>query len=203
MPLQIGQRPDHGFAEPLGLLSDCHRRIEYFLRVLWAIDRDAAGGSLAAGPRAELEAALTYFATVAPKHTADEEESLFPRLRAAGDPAAVHALHLLDRLERDHRETDRHHAAVDELGRRWLAADHLHQADVSALRAHLAALHAIYTEHIGVEDRDLFPAAARLLSNGQLIEVGHEMAARRKESRSVSHAVPARLYSVRGGFPTR
>ena len=66
MPLQIGQRPDHGFTEPLGLLSDCHRRIEHFLRVLLAIDREGAGGPLAAGPRAELEAALTYFATAAP-----------------------------------------------------------------------------------------------------------------------------------------
>ena len=44
MPLQIGERPDHSFAEPLGLLSDCHRRIEHFLLVLLAIDREGAGG---------------------------------------------------------------------------------------------------------------------------------------------------------------
>lgn len=191
MPLQIGQRQDHGFTEPLGLLSDCHRRIEHFLRVLLAIDRESAGGPLAAGPRAELEAALAYFATAAPKHTADEEESLFPRLRTARDPAMIQALDLLDRLERDHNEADRHHAAVDVLGRRWLATDGLHLAEVGALRAHLAALQAIYKEHIGVEDRDLFPAAARLLSSGQLIEVGIEMAARRKAgSKTVSHAGP-------------
>jgi hemerythrin-like domain-containing protein len=180
MPLQIGQRPDHGFAEPLGLLSDCHRRIEHFLHVLLAIDREAAGGPLAVGPRAQLEAALTYFATAARKHTADEEESLFPRLRAASDPAIVQTLAVLDRLEQDHNEADRHHAAVDVLGRRWLAAGNLDPVDVGALRAHLSALRAIYTEHIGIEDRELFPAAARLLSSGQLIEVGLEMAARRK-----------------------
>jgi hemerythrin-like domain-containing protein len=189
MPLQIGQRPDHGFTEPLGLLSDCHRRIEHFLRVLLAIDREGAGGPLASGPRAELEAAVAYFATAAPTHTADEEQSLFPRLRAASDPATIQALDLLDRLERDHHEAERRHAAVDMLGRRWLATGGLNPAEVGALRAHLAALQAIYQEHIGVEDRELFPAAARLLSSGQLIEVGLEMAARRKAApRTVSHA---------------
>jgi hypothetical protein len=38
MAIQIGQRPDHDFHEPLGLLSDCHRRIEHFLRVFIAVD---------------------------------------------------------------------------------------------------------------------------------------------------------------------
>ena len=33
MPIQIGQGADHSFDEPLGLLSDCHRRIEQFLGV--------------------------------------------------------------------------------------------------------------------------------------------------------------------------
>lgn len=56
MPLQIGQHPDHGFTEPLGLLSDCHRRIEHFLLVLLTVDRDAAGGQLEPGLRAELGA---------------------------------------------------------------------------------------------------------------------------------------------------
>ena len=59
MPIQIGQRPDHGFTEPLGLLSDCHRRIEHFLDVLLAIDQEAHGGPLGTGPRADMDAALT------------------------------------------------------------------------------------------------------------------------------------------------
>ena len=46
MPTQIGQRPDHGFDEPLGLLSDCHRRIEHFLDVLATITDEAAAGPL-------------------------------------------------------------------------------------------------------------------------------------------------------------
>ena len=34
MPVQLGSQPEHGFDEPLGLLSDCHRRIERFLEML-------------------------------------------------------------------------------------------------------------------------------------------------------------------------
>jgi hypothetical protein len=81
------------------VLSDCHRRIEHFLDVLLAIDQEAHGGPLGTGPRADMAAALTYFATAAPQHAADEEESLFPRLRATTDPTAVQVLELVDRLE--------------------------------------------------------------------------------------------------------
>ena len=44
----------------------------------------------------------------------------------------------------------------------------------------LSTLQAIYKDHIGIEDRELFPAAARLLSSSELMAVGLEMAARRK-----------------------
>jgi hypothetical protein len=92
MPLQIGRPPDHNFTEPLGLLSDCHRRIEYFLGVLITVTGRTPGGLLTPAQCAALEAALAYFATASPKHTTDEEDSLFPRLRGTHDPAAKRAL---------------------------------------------------------------------------------------------------------------
>lgn len=118
MPIQIGAAPDHDFDEPLGLLSDCHRRIEHFLDVLIATERRAAGGPLTPAQRGDLEASVRYFAVAAPKHTADEEQSLFPRLRAVDDPDATQSL---ERLEHDHDEAEQHHAAVDHLVRQWLA----------------------------------------------------------------------------------
>ena len=179
MPIQIGQRADHGFDEPLGLLSDCHRRIEHFLRVLSAIAADAAGGPLTPDYRRALEGALRYFAEAAPRHTADEEVSLFPRLRTAGS-AAAHAMASLDRLERDHNEADAHHAEVDRLARQWLEHDGLPRAEADALREHLVRLEALYADHIAVEDRDVFPAAAQALDRAQLEQIGREMAARRQ-----------------------
>ena len=47
------------------------------------------------------------------------------------------------------------------------------------LRGHLAALRALYQRHIDVEDRELFPAAARLLCATQIADIGREMAERR------------------------
>src|SRR5262245_54334049 len=101
MLIKIGQASDHSFDEPLGLLSDCHRRIQHFLHVLETIAASDAH-ALTAVERTALDNARTYFATAAPRHTADEEESLFPRLRAAADPAVQHALEIVDRLEHDH-----------------------------------------------------------------------------------------------------
>jgi hemerythrin-like domain-containing protein len=178
MLIRLGEGADHGFREPLGLLSDCHRRIERFLAALVSVAA-RGGASLAPQDRRLLETALHYFATAAPRHTADEEESLFPRLRASGDPQAATALDAVQRLEADHRRAEVHHAAVDDLGRRWLAGGTLPDTDAAALERHLEALQQLYGAHIDVEDRELFPTAARLLSQSELEAMGREMADRR------------------------
>jgi hemerythrin-like domain-containing protein len=179
MPIQINRPPDHDFDEPLGLLSDCHRRIEHFLDVLLAGAAKAGGEALSASDRAALEGALQYFRTAAPRHTADEEESLFPLLRASGDAVAAQALAVLDRLEHDHEEANAHHAAVDVLVRRWLDSGTLPPADAAELARRLSSLHDLYRQHIAVEDRELFPAAARVLDRDQISQIGREMASRR------------------------
>ncbi len=179
LKIGIGEGPDHSFDEPLGLLSDCHRRIEHFLGILLTLARKVDGGSLDAANRQLLERALTYFETAAPRHTEDEEASLFPRLRAASDPSAAEALRTLDALEADHREAERRHARVDALGRRWLRDDRLSDEEVDTLLGHLEALSFSYARHIGIEDKELFPAAGRVLTAGDLEQVGREMADRR------------------------
>ena len=179
VPIRIGQKPGHGFESPLGLLSDCHRRIEQFLEALITVARRPSARALSPSDRAALEGALDYFANAAPKHTADEEDSLFPRLRASADPDIRRALAVVDTLERDHREADQHHRIVDALGRRWLAAGSLTADERHELGNHVQVLQAIYLRHIAIEDRDLFPAAGRALGEADLREIGREMAARR------------------------
>ena len=176
MPVQIGATA-HNFSDPTGLLSDCHRRIEMFLRSLQAV----AGG----GPRLDderrraLDLALRYFRESAPKHTADEEESLFPRLRSVGDEELKTALKRVDALERDHREADALHRQVDELGTLWLGAEELSSGDFAQFRDAVTRLAEIYPQHIQVEDQVLFPAAERALSPEQKAEIAEEMAGRR------------------------
>jgi hemerythrin-like domain-containing protein len=103
MPVQIGTKT-HNFSDPTGLLSDCHRRIEMFLSTLEAvaavIDRPASEETSRA-----LESALRYFGQAAPKHTADEEGSLFPRLRQIQHADIQSSFSQLDQLEEEHRWT--------------------------------------------------------------------------------------------------
>jgi len=178
MPLKIGSPLDHDFDEPLGLLTDCHRRIEYFLHVLIRLTEKA---KLRLTPEQwkELESAVNYFAFSAPRHTADEEQSLFPRLRSVEDPRAAQALECMQELEHDHELAAAHHLAVDRFCRRWLDHGFLSDTDMRNLRDRLAELQSLYREHIALEDGFLFPVAAQLLSDDKLRDIGREMAARR------------------------
>jgi hemerythrin-like domain-containing protein len=176
MPLQIGAAPDHDFDEPLGLLSDCHRRIEHFLDVLIETERHAAGAPLTSAQRGDLEASLRYFAVATPKHTADEELSLFPRLPRRKRPGSD-ALPRAARARSPMRPSS-FTLPLTTFVRQWLAHNILDAAEARALRERLAALRHLYQQHICIEDRDVFPAAARLLSATQIHEVGREMAER-------------------------
>lgn len=179
MPIRIGQPVDHSFDEPLGLLSDCHRRIEYFLNVLLTL-ADQPSHTMTPEQKIEATEALAYFETAAPRHTADEEGSLFPRLRNSASPDAMKAFETLSRLERDHVIADAHHRAVDELWRRRLALEELPALEMRELRDRLGVLHSIYKEHILVEDCELFPIAAKVLSRADIDAIGLEMASRRE-----------------------
>ena len=181
MPIPLGVRPQPGFDQPLGLLSDCHRRIENFLGIMIRVlERSEQGQKpLAADEREALEAALRYFAVAAPRHTQDEEESLFPRLRASGQPEAHAALARIEALEEDHRHADAMHEEVKQLCRRWLDAGPLPPADVRRLGDLLRDLRDTYARHIALEDSEVFPLAGRVLNPQQLAEVGREMAQRR------------------------
>lgn len=178
MPVQIGQKSPEMKTDPLGLLSDCHRRVEMFVGVLKAAAA-LDGRELNADERRSLDNALHYFREAAPKHTADEEESLFPRLRRMGHPEVLSALRSLDALEKDHRSAEPLHAQVEHLGKRYLAEGCLPQPEVEAFRDAVARLASMYQEHIRVEDTTIFPLAARLLSHADQTSLGLEMAARR------------------------
>jgi hemerythrin-like domain-containing protein len=174
MPVQIGQKPESDFANPLGLLSDCHRRIERFLAILVTISEKWNGAELTAEERTALDTALAYFRNAAPKHTSDEEDSLFPRLRASQA-----ALECLERLESDHQTASQDHEIVDSLGSRWLKDGELTSEQALNLTQALSRLSNLYLKHIAIEDTELFPLAAKVLPAIELAAVGREMADRR------------------------
>lgn len=177
MLMQIGQKPESDFSEPIGMLEDCHKRIHYFLQLLAALAESAGTDPLSPDERDSLEKSLRYFREAGPRHNADEEESLFPELRRHPETLAV--IDRLTALEADHRWAEEQHREIDTIGRRWLAAGVLRLSDRSRLHALIRPLMHFYSHHIDIEEREVFPAARRTLSALERERVGKGMAERR------------------------
>ena len=183
MPIVIGAKRESDFTDPIGMLGDCHRRIEMFLNVLMRVAEQARGEALNEEQHGALETALRYFREAAPKHTADEEESLFPRLRQIDSADVRPLLARIESLEEEHVCADRSHGEVDDLGRSWLRDGTLPPEQASRLLTLLVQLRDVYRHHIATEDNEIFPAAAAALSVADRQAIGSEMASRRSISR--------------------
>lgn len=203
MGIVIGAKPESSFADPLGLLSDCHRRIEKFLQTLILVvsqaqeeieiaDRErkeenegggvhlpAESSELNVSQWQALEVSLRYFREAAPRHTRDEEDSLFPKIRASDNSNAKAALAAIDALEADHDAADIGHAEVERLGGKWLATGILTRQELERMREVLLSLQSLYEHHLEVEDTQVFPLARQILDAETVQTVGREMADRR------------------------
>ena len=179
MPITIGAKRESDFTDPIGMLGDCHRRIERFLNVLVTVAAREKGGPLTEQQRTALETSLRYFREAAPKHTADEEESLFPRLRRLDPVGSQAILTRIDSLEQDHECAQKVHGEVDRLGQLWLTNGRLSPEEALRLSTVLDQLARLYRNHIAIEDSEVFPFAASVLHPSERSSVGAEMAARR------------------------
>lgn len=176
MALQIGAKPDSGFDDPIGMLKDCHRRIESFLAILCIVVDRASGRSLTDEERDALKNSLQYFRTGGQRHTADEEESLFPRLRKSD----AKSFEEIDRLEDDHREANDLHRSVERLYSIWIESGKLEADDTRQLLIETERLKALYSEHIQVEETVVFARAAEVLDRPAIEAIATEFRFRRK-----------------------
>lgn len=177
MMVQIGARPDSGFDDPIGMLTDCHRRIEQFLNILCVVAERAAGRAMTGEESAAVLASLQYFRVGGQRHNADEEESLFPRLRASG---AQKELSEIESLESDHQDANRLHTDIAALYEKWISTGPLGLKDEDDLLAGTQHLKRLYTEHIRLEEQVVFPRAAKLLNKESIATIGEEFRARRE-----------------------
>lgn len=129
--------------------------------------------------RRALESALRYFTEAAPKHTADEEVSLFPRLRKIQDAEVQSSFSQLEKLEEEHRWAATLHVEVERLGRQYLLTNCLNAAEVEKFRNAVICLASMYKRHINIEDSVIFPLAAQLLPQLEKQAIAEEMAKRR------------------------
>jgi hemerythrin-like domain-containing protein len=176
MGIQIGAQPDRGFDDPIGMLKDCHRRIERFLHILGVVAHQAQGRALTQEETSAVQSALSYFRTGGQRHTADEEESLFPRLRTT---ATAESFKELGRLESDHDEANGLHRTIEKLYTAWIEAGKLGAEEGRKLLAVTERLKHLYQEHIQLEEQVVFPRAAQALDSSAIAAMGIEFRARR------------------------
>ena len=176
MAIQIGAKPDSGFDDPIGMLKDCHRRIESFLGILCVVVDRAQGRSLSSEECAALKAALKYFRTGGQRHTLDEEESLFPRLRKS----AADSFEEIDRLENDHHEAIKLHESVERLYSTWIESGGLGSEETLQLLSETRCLKQLYSDHIHLEETIVFARAVQVLDSHAIAAIGTEFRFRRK-----------------------
>ncbi|WP_420236974.1 hemerythrin domain-containing protein [Telmatobacter bradus] len=175
MAVQIGAKLDSGFSDPIGMLKDCHRRIESFLGILCVVVGRAQGRAFTSEERSAIQAAIQYFRVGGKRHTADEEESLFPRLRASDID-----IEEIDRLENDHREANGLHDSVEQLYSQWIGSGALGSEGTQQLIADTSRLSALYSAHIRVEETVVFARAAEVLDGKTIAAIGSEFQLRRR-----------------------
>ena len=159
------------FDDPLGMLAACHGRIERQLSTLDRLQRYLPEHGADIDARAAARGILRYFDTAAPNHHADEEASLFPRLKRMQPDRA-------DRLIADLA------AEHEALAAKWRRLRPLLTGIAAGTRANLSArqvaeIRTAYAAHIAREESELFPLAAATFDAATLAEIGSEMAARR------------------------
>jgi hemerythrin-like domain-containing protein len=158
---------------PLEHLLACHRRIEERLATL-----DTAGRHLHDRRDEALQAisnSLAFFDVNVARHSADEEESIFPRLR---ERLPASDLRLLNRLEDDHAAADK---LLGDLRGLFEAAQqgHIEAALQSDFIETVQNLTDLFRVHIAAEDEHLIALATSALDSESLIAIADEMKARR------------------------
>jgi hemerythrin-like domain-containing protein len=155
--------------DPIDLLLACHDKVRRFAGLCLRL-RDhiqEAGADQEAQEAAH--AILRYFEVAAPLHHDDEEQDLFPALRALNRPALGTCL---DELAAEHRTL----GALWQPVRLWLQA--VAHAQAATPPASLHAFAQAYMNHAQREEDEVYPAASQLLPE-QIKAISAAMVARR------------------------
>lgn len=167
--------PSAGTEAPLEMLSACHIRIERQCATLNRLAAHLAQHGADDSARHAAANIMRYFDISAPQHHADEEENVFPALiesMAGSDAVCIHQM--IEGLTADHREMEAGWRSLRRALERIAAGQ---STDLSA--SEVAQFIDLHKRHLKVEDDDLLPMAARLLSDGELDQIGRAMRERR------------------------
>lgn len=167
--------PAAGFDQPLAVLRACHERIQRQCLTLQRLEAHLAQHGADEQARQAAQAVMRYFDIAGVHHHADEEDDLFPLLRAHVDqPGHADVLAAIEALEQDHRRMEQAWADLR------VALQGLIDGDVTAYRA--AQVHEfveLYRQHIELEERAVYDPGEPMLTTAELTRLGQSMAQRR------------------------
>ncbi|MGH9488496.1 MAG: hemerythrin domain-containing protein [Terriglobales bacterium] len=158
-------------SDAVDLLLGCHQRIRHFTAMA---RRLAAPQAPPDQVPAAARAVYAYYKLALPLHEADENQSVYPRLRAAAPP---------QELAQANQAMVDQHLAIDriiaELLPQWDALpQHPERASHTAEQA--AELDQAWRDHLELEERLIFPALRSFLSPQDRSDIRREMAVRRQ-----------------------
>ena len=125
-------------------------------------------------PDFDLVRAMLFYVDEFPErlHHTKESELLFPRLRERAPEIAP----VLDRLDADHERGER---AIRDLEHALLAFEVMGEPRRAAFEDAVARYVDFYLQHMAVEERDVLPAARRVLTDADWVELDAAFAANR------------------------
>lgn len=162
------------FDNPLEMLHACHGKIKRQLNTLQKLTVHLPAHGCDQQVRQAAQGILRYFDTAGQFHHQDEEENLFPTLLAMNTPDREQVSALISRLLAQHVVM---FAAWDEM--RAVLVQLAEGVNTPLSGELVEKLTGNYTRHIEIEEAELLPLAARLLSPQQVMELGKNMAERR------------------------
>ena len=163
--------PAAGFDMPLALLTACHQRILHFCSMLERLAEHIEKYDLDLQATETAKLVYKYFSTAARYHHADEENDLFPLLLQHDNGLTV----LLNQLTETHKQLDKIWAELHP----FLLDSDLIVGNVDQFKALCQRFTELNREHVMIENRELLPQAATLLTSIEQESLGRSMAARR------------------------
>lgn len=163
------------FDHPVALLCACHERVRHFAGLVPKIAARLTSGAPDQATREAAEGVLRYFDVAAQLHHQDEEEDIFPALRAVLRNAADATLAAaMDRLEAEHRALAAAYAAIRPSLTALAAGE---PAILTQAQAERFAV--LYPAHADAEEREVFAVLESRLGQSTLAAIGRKMAQRR------------------------
>jgi pyridoxamine 5'-phosphate oxidase len=162
------------FDHPLEMLHACHGKIKQQLDTLHKLAAHLPKHGCDQQAQQAAQSILRYFDTAGQFHHQDEEENLFPTLVALDVPNKEEVETLVDRLLAQHVVM---FSAWSDM--RAVLVKIAEGVNTPISEAMIERLAGSYTRHIHLEETELLPLSARLLSPQQIMELGKNMAERR------------------------